>query len=246
MYFREVNMNRKWLIDSLLAALVWTALLAVCLGAEPIKLVGPEKAEVGQAFDVSVENLTLDIAAPPPQLAWYTRCGRVTVRQRFEARVEGGKWVVSPYCTVTGLEASRIAVELLVVRGGVAELAAIEVAIGGGPVPPPPPPPPGKLTVLLVEETADRPSLPPAQRAVLTSASFRKFLSDKGHRFLGAVDKDLKDATGNAPPTLAPFFSAVGAKTPFIAIRYANGTIKAFPLPADEAATNALVTKEDG
>jgi hypothetical protein len=129
-------------------------------------------------------------------------------------------------------------------------LAATAIVTVGGPNPDPfpnpdPVPAPGKLDVLLLQETADVVSLPPAQRAILTSLTFRKFLQSKGHNFLGCKDKDARDSKGAVPAELAPFFSAAGGKTPSIVIRYANGIIKVFPLPADEAATTALLTKEE-
>lgn len=108
-----------------------------------------------------------------------------------------------------------------------------------------------KLDVLLIEESADRTKLPAAQRAVLTSGTFRKWLTEHGHAFVGLVDVNgLKDRTGQPPAAMVPYlnsFAAAKIPLPAVVLRY-SGREKyaAFPLPADEAAMIKLLQSQGG
>ena len=182
-------MNRK-LLPALLAVL---ALCAIAAGQEA-KLVGPDKVEVGQSFDVTVEGLSFDLSifsadTSPPQVEWRVIPGNGTFRSRMEVLIvvdpvtKKPRWVVSPYATITFAEPGKVGIALMVVQNGVGMLLVHEVAVGPfpDPVPPPPPPPPPPPDekvwgAILIEESGQRTW---QLAAILTSKKLETFFSEE-------------------------------------------------------------------
>jgi hypothetical protein len=89
--------------------------------------------------------------------------------------------------------------------------------------------------VVIVEERADRPTLPAGQILLLQDVQLRADLQAAGVQF-ACVDQNVKDADGNAPPELVPFLDAAkGLPLPVVAMRYSGGRIVCEPLPSDVA-----------
>jgi hypothetical protein len=116
----------------------------------------------------------------------------------------------------------------------------------GDPKPPDPPLPPGptpgaKWQVAFLVKSADLDNLPAAQRQTLASLKLREELKAQGHSFRGVYSQQ-QAATGEAAQWLAAL--ATGEDLPRIALASRDGgPIKTYPLPADEAATKALIER---
>lgn len=222
-------------------------LTIVAVAQAQIKLVGPEWVEVGQSFEVSVENLHLDLSifadgGTPPQVEWRDVPKGGSIRSRLEVlivmdeKIKKPKWVVSPYATVMLTEPGKVGIVLMVVQEGVGALLVHEVTVGPFPDPPLPPPPPNrKWQIVIVHESNDKDNLPRSQQVLLSSIVFRKTLAAAGHHLIegGIVDHDIRGAGGEVPKVLAPFFrSCEGKPLPRICIvPLTGGAVKSYPLP---------------
>jgi hypothetical protein len=97
------------------------------------------------------------------------------------------------------------------------------------------PPPDTKWQVMIVTETSQLDNLPKGQQALISGLVFRDALKAKGHKWLPSPDQD---ALKVAPERWKPWIEAAeGKPRPTLLLApVTGGDIRAFPLPADEAA----------
>ena len=223
----------------------------VCLAAgaalgQQFKLVGPKEASLNSPFEVSVEGLSLPLAAlqtSPPQITWLVLGAETQVRQRMELVVtmEAGKpvWTASPYVTVTAGKAEKLYVVFTVDRAGeFAQQAHLEVACGPFPDPQPepepnPPLPPGVSRLYLIHES----KLSTPQAAAVREDFQWKAEADKLGLQWRIADQD---SALNLLPKVVQAGSAVGLP----AVVYCNAAgdvLKTVKLPATPAAMLELV-----
>jgi hypothetical protein len=108
-----------------------------------------------------------------------------------------------------------------------------------GPTPDPIPTPGLTYQWLVFIESENLDNLPAGQQAIVASLTFRQRMAAKGHVFLGRMEP------ANAPPAYASLVAAIGKLLlPVVCLApTSGGPVKAFPLPANEAAQEALLTK---
>lgn len=119
-----------------------------------------------------------------------------------------------------------------------------------GPGPDPGPGPSGKLWTLIVEETADRSKLPPAQVSALTSGEVRDYLNAHSDREGAAptwriFDKD-QDVTNESKDWQDEFAVLRAEPTPSISIKSGRRWTKPQPLPKDTDSLLKLLKKYGG
>lgn len=175
---------------------------------------------------------------------------------------DGGTVIVN-----TGLTPGQLAITQIVgSTSGRVAYQKVLVKIGAAPQPPPvdppapdpkppepkppePTPQPGKLRVLIVEETADRGKMPPAQQEILFSLAIRTYIKTACSKHSdGTPDFRLYDDdtdVGKDLPWLQSAMKEPRNSLPWIVL--SNGsTGYSGPLPADEAATLELLKKYGG
>lgn len=218
-------------------------------GADPtpaLKIVVPDgDVLVGEDVDLPVAGLSVE-DMQPGKIAFFPP-DNARAKLTVEWTPDGLRPVVFFRAKTPGRH------KIILVRHApqflVSAVAVLEVKGDGSPNPPVPPPPPGKLTVMVVEETANRSKLPPAQAAWLTSPTFRRWLTERGHVFLGTKDKDAK-GPGDAPAEkIADFLrvsSGAGKPLPCIVARRADGSFLVSPPPSDEDAAVKWIQANGG
>ena len=88
----------------------------------------------------------------------------------------------------------------------------------------------GKLSVCIVEETADRTKLTRDQQAAIGSLTLRAAISAKGV-FVGDVDQNIVGPDRQPPADLKPWLDAAkGQKLPVLLYRHGTGKIVVAPL----------------
>lgn len=108
---------------------------------------------------------------------------------------------------------------------------------GPQPDPSPEPQPVGPFTVAIVEESADRDSLPPEIVRAITSQPVRQYISDRKSEFL-LLDKDAETQSQTIKELIA---EAVRHPLPRLVIRDSRGRIVVNePLPAEQALLEIL------
>ncbi len=115
---------------------------------------------------------------------------------------------------------------------------------------PDPPGPVGSLRVLIVEETAERSKLPPAQLLALTSGDVRDYLDGHCAKDAGApawrlLDKDT-DVSNETPEWQSEFAVVKAEAPPAIAIKSGRRWTKPQPLPKDTDSLLKLLKKYGG
>lgn len=101
----------------------------------------------------------------------------------------------------------------------------------------------GKLSVCIVEETADRTRLAPGQLAVLDGLAFRQAIADAGGTFVGCIDKDLLGPDKKPPAALAPWVEAAKGYSPPVLLVSRGGKIRAYAITTEAAACKAAGVK---
>lgn len=188
-------------------------LMVVATAQAEIRLVGPDQVEVGQAFEVSVEGLHLDLSifmegGIPPQVEWRDVPKGGSIRSRMEVlivvdeKTKKPKWVVSPYATVMLTKPGKVGIVLMVVREGVGTLLVHEVTVSPFPDPPPPPPPDDEpCGIVIIEESHHRTT---ELAEILASEEISSFLMKSGLSWF-VRDQDVIDETGKTPTELVPY-----------------------------------------
>lgn len=126
--------------------------------------------------------------------------------------------------------------------------ASFEVTGGVTPPPPPPPPPPpiqgGPYQIWMLFDAEAKDNLPKQQQAILGSLAFRLKLEKAGHRVLGV--SAAQSITDPAASKYAAYFEAAkNVPLPCLIVSgMQGGKCVAMPLPADEDATEKLLTTE--
>ena len=142
---------------------------------------------------------------------------------------------------------------------GDAQPVVQRVTLGGTvtpPIPPDPPPVNAKWQVLFFVESADLDSLTLPQLEMVSGLLFRQELNKAGHKFLGTFDKDRSSGqtvvsqdgtclTVQRESKYDVWWKAItGKAVPLVAIApIAGGDIQTFPLPANAAALDRLLSE---
>lgn len=227
--------------------------LAVTIAArgEPLaKIVGPTEAAPGNLVILRTE-------------------GTVGTGHRWAVIPQAAEGSFLPVTDANGQQAAVFAVSrpgtytfvLAVAEDGKAALATHTLTLGGGPGPGPDPTPdpdpgpspgPSGLQVLILEETADRPSLPESQLAILASPQIRAYLEQHADDRWLIVDDDLTDQQLSEAEWSDEWIAAYeqakdlsDGKRPWLLVT--NGEAGAsMPLPATVAETLAVLNKYGG
>jgi hypothetical protein len=125
-----------------------------------------------------------------------------------------------------------------------------EASVSPNPGPEPGPTPSGKLWTCIVEETAERSKLPPAQVAALTSGDVRDYLNSHSDREGAAptwriFDKD-QDVSNESQVWQDEFAVMRAEPTPSISIKSGRRWTKPQPLPKDSDSLLKLLKKYGG
>lgn len=234
-------------------------------------IVGPATASIDQEVRLVVEGLdtpSLDKAAD-----WAKK-----VHLHVSAP-DDAKWVADPELTLAlgsgGLrlriyfsaDKPGVYVIVLLDNNGVSRPAFHRLIVGGQPVPPTPGPTPGPIpdprppepvpptpalstfSVMIVEETADRSSLPRSQAAAMASLGVRGYFTQK-NAVWRMWDDDYTDqqVAGESQEIQQLYKRAVSeskGKRPWIVLGNKTGS-ESVELPADEAGLMELLKKWGG
>jgi len=242
--------------------------------AQAITVNGPDTAAVGREVTLRIDGTpAIDLGKPLlGQLEWLTGKGRmyvyimspgeakkpVDVRGELVFSASGATMqpVLRIVCSKPGEH--RVVIDWNHEQDQLVEhLIAVDgVAPQPDPKPGPDPPAPGsKWQVMFFIETDDLDNMPMAQRELVSGRAFREELESKGHRFMGALDKDQvvkveqvcngRSCTEvrSVKPELKAWWDAVkGDPMPRMAIASVDGgTIKSYPLPAGRAELYVLL-----
>lgn len=232
------------------AAVCLLGLIAQRAAAEPTIVAPTEPVPIGGFADVEISGLT-----SPDSLAWD-----IEPDTRVRVSAVWGR-PTDPILSIATNAAGKWTLAVAFVENGKTTLKLIPIVVGTGPAPTPTPVPPGPtptpvppnpegFRVLILEETADRPSLPRSQLAVLMSQDIRTYLNAKDADCWRMLDDDLTSQhmtgwTQGWKDAYAKAKELSNGRLPFIMVTNAmSGEAK--PLPATVEETLALLRRFGG
>lgn len=214
-----------------------------------LKITGPATATTGSTVTFAVSGIDIDLTKPigdalaavsavkiavnspksavelDSEAVFTLAPAGVKIRSTFIVKDAGVYFVTAVWHQSPG----GLAVHRITVSGSTP---------GPDPDPPDPPTPGGKKQVVVVYESADLDSLPAFQRELISGLKIRKAIEDKGHKFVGVWDKDMRGPDGTIPAAVAPWANAAAGKTlpALLTAPLAGGQVVAHTMPADETA----------
>lgn len=230
---------------------LWSLALAavVCLplhaAAEPTIVAPTDPVPIGAFCDVTITGMDL-----PQSLRWDTVPSE-------PVRVTAAWGTTDPVLSLPTHKSRSVALILMWKDSAEGDIQhrQIPLVIGSGPGPEPDPDPdpdpnPAGFRVLILEETADRPSLPRGQLAVLMSPEVRTYLDSKGQDSWRLLDDDLTNQhmtgwTDGWKSTYAKAKELAAGNLPFVMV--SNSTSgEAMPLPNTVPEMLTLLKKYGG
>jgi hypothetical protein len=232
--------------------LPWELVLAVACccpwhaAAQSPTIIAPDAVPIGGLCIVRVEGLAADA-----KFSWLA----IPDVQTADLMERDG----SPVLFVATDKAGTFHVVLAYIDGGEVRQKMAKVVVGTpGPTPPAPNPPgptpvppnPEGFRVLILEETADRPSLPRSQLAILMSQEVRNYLNAKEPDSWRILDDDLTSQHMTGWPdgwkqTYAKAKELSAGRVPFVVVSNATSG-EAVPLPATVADMLTLLRRYGG